>query len=113
VGVAPNHVSGLGTAANDLFAGMYTAPAEEAAANARAAMARASAQVDILQGQGDILEGQTYGQAAALADRALFMTLGTQRTAAAGSGSTGGGSAGTILRSSVQQGALNRSVIQQ
>jgi hypothetical protein len=94
-------------------------------------MARASTQADIVQGQGDILEGQTYRQAAALADlnaayrarstaiqttqadRALFMTLGMQRTAAAGSGSTGGGSAGAILRSSVQQGALNRSVIQQ
>ena len=47
----------LSTAASDLFAGLYTAPAEQAGAEAQVAMANASAQADILQGQGDILEG--------------------------------------------------------
>lgn len=124
-------ISSIGTAASDLFAGMYTAPAEQAAAQAQVSTAKATASADILQGQGDILEGQTYGQAATLAElnaqytaqstaiqesqaqRKLYMNLGEESAAAAGSGSSGGGSAGAILRSSAQQGALNAAVIQQ
>src|ERR1700761_1394790 len=130
-GLFSSGVSSLSTAASDLFAGMYTAPAEQAGAEAQVAMANASAQADLLQGQGDILEGQTYGQAATLAElnaqytaqstaiqesqaqRQLYTTLGTQAAAAGGSGSSGGGSAGAIMRNSAQQGALNAAVIQQ
>jgi hypothetical protein len=39
------------------------------------------------------------------------MTLGGQRAAAAGSGSSGGGSAHDILANSAAQGALNRQVL--
>jgi hypothetical protein len=124
-------VSSIGTAASDLFAGLYTAPAEQAAAQAQVAMAKASASADILQSQGDILEGQTYGQAATLAElnaqytqestaiqeaqaqRQTYMAIGGATAAAGGSGSSGGGSAGAILRNSAQQGALNAAVIQQ
>jgi hypothetical protein len=130
-GLFTSGVSSLSTAASDLFAGMYTAPAEQAAAKAQVAMANASASADILQGQGDILEGQTYGEAASLAtlnaqytaqstaiqesqaQRQLYTSLGAQAAAAGGSGSSGGGSAADIIRNSAQQGALNRSVIQQ
>jgi hypothetical protein len=130
-GLFSSGVSSLSTAASDLFAGLYTAPAEQAGAEAQVAMANASAQADILQGQGDILEGETYSEAATLAqtneaytaqstaiqvsqaDRALYMNLGAQSAAAGGSGSSGGGSAADIIRNSAQQGALNRSVIQQ
>lgn len=130
-GLFTSGVSSLGTAASDLFAGMYTAPAEQAAARAQVAMAKASSQADILQGQGDILEGQVYGQAASLAQlnaqyterstaiqesqaqRQLYMSLGSQAAAAGGSGSSGGGSAAAIMRNSAQQGALNAAVIQQ
>jgi hypothetical protein len=130
-GLFTSGVSSLSTAASDLFAGEYTAPAEQAAATAQADMATASAQADLLQGQGDVLEGQAYGEAATLAnlnaeytaqstainvsqaDRALYMNLGTQSAAAGGSGSSGGGSAADILRNSAQQGALNRGVLQQ
>src|SRR5690348_16037358 len=90
---------------------------------------RAEAQAARLKAQGDILEGQAYGEAATLAglnaqytaastriqqvqaDRALYMTLGGQRAAAAGSGSSGGGSAHDILANSAAQGALNRQVL--
>jgi hypothetical protein len=124
-------VNSLGTAASDLFAAQYTAPAQQAAVEAQVAMANASAQADILQGQGDILEGQTYGLAANLAtlnaqytqqstaiqaaqaQRQTYMALGGARAAAGGSGSSGGGSAGDILRNSAQQGALNQAVITQ
>jgi hypothetical protein len=130
-GLFSSGVSSLSTAASDLFAGMYTAPAEQAGAEAQVAMANASAQADILQGQGDILEGQTYGLASTLAQtnaaytaqstaiqesqaqRQLYMTLGTAAAAASGSGSSGGGSAADIIRNSAQQGALNQSVIAQ
>ncbi len=130
-GLFSSGVSSLSTAASDLFAGMYTAPAEQAGAEAQVAMANASAQADLLQGQGDILEGQTYGLASTLAQtnaaytaqstaiqesqaqRQLYMTLGTAAAAAGGSGSSGGGSAADIIRNSAQQGALNQSVIAQ
>jgi hypothetical protein len=130
-GLFSSGISSLGTAASDLFAGLYTAPAEQAGAEAQVAMANASAQADILQGQGDILEGQTYGLASTLAQtnaaytaqstaiqesqaqRQLYMTLGTAAAAAGGSGSSGGGSAADIIRNSAQQGALNQSVIAQ
>ena len=93
--------------------------------------ARAAGQADILKGQGDILEGEAYGTAATLAqqnaqftaqstaiqvaqaDRSLYMNIGAGKAAAAGAGGTGGGSAGDILRSSAEQGALNRGVLQQ
>jgi hypothetical protein len=130
-GLFSSGVSSLSTAASDLFAGMYTAPAEQAGAEAQVAMANASARADLLQGQGDILEGQTYGQAATLAElnaqytaqstaiqesqaqRQLYTTLGTQAAAAGGSGSSGGGSAADIMRNSAQQGALNLAIIKQ
>ena len=130
-GLFSSGVSSLSTAASDLFAGLYTAPAEQAGAEAQVAMANASAQADLLQGQGDILEGQTYGLASTLAQtnaaytaqstaiqesqaqRQLYMTLGTAAAAAGGSGSSGGGSAADIIRNSAQQGALNQSVIAQ
>jgi hypothetical protein len=130
-GLFTSGVSSLSTAASDLFAGEYTAPADQAAATAQADMAKASASADLLQGQGDVLEGQAYGEASTLAslnaeyttestaiqvsqaDRALYMNLGTQAATAGGSGSSGGGSAADILRNSAQQGALNRGVLQQ
>jgi hypothetical protein len=130
-GLFTSGVSNLGTAASDLFAGMYTAPAEQAAAEAQVAMANASAKADILQGTGDVLEGQVYGEAAILAQlnaqyterstaiqeqqaqRSLYMNLGSQAAAAGGSGSSGGGSAAAIMRNSVEQGALNLAVIRQ
>ena len=49
----------------------------------------------------------------AQADRSLYMNIGTAKAAAAGSGGTGGGSAADILRSSTEQSALNRGVLQQ
>jgi hypothetical protein len=49
----------------------------------------------------------------AQAQRQLYMTLGTQSATAGGSGSSGGGSAADILRTSAQQGALNTAVLQQ
>ena len=117
-GLFTSGVSSLGTAASDLFAGMYTAPAEQAAAEAQVAMANASAKA-------------VYGEAATLAQlnaqyterstaiqeqqaqRSLYMNLGSQAAAAGGSGSSGGGSAAAIMRNSVEQGALNLAVIRQ
>jgi hypothetical protein len=124
-------VSELSTAASDLFAGLYTAPAEAAAATAQEDTAEATAQADILQGQGAAIEGEAYGEAATLAqlnaqystastniqvaqsNRSNYMNIGTDMAAAGASGSSGGGSAGDILRNTAQQGALNTAVIQQ
>jgi hypothetical protein len=124
-------ISSISAGVSNIFAGVFGAPAQAAAASAQAAAAAAAAQADILQGQGAAIEGQAYGEAASLAtlnaqytaqstaiqeaqaQRSLYMTLGTSRAAAAGSGSAGGGSAGDILRSSSQQGALNAAVIGQ
>lgn len=123
-------IGSISSGVSSLFQGLYTAPAEAAAATAQQQMAEASSSADILQAQGDILEGQTYGAAASLAnlnagytaastniqaaqaDRSLFMQIGSERAAAAGSGSSGGGSAADIFRNSAQQGALNKAVIQ-
>src|ERR1700733_14054786 len=117
-GLFSSGISSLSTAASDLFAGLYTAPAEQAGAEAQVAMADASAQADLLQGQGDILEGQTYGLASTLAQtnaaytaqstaiqesqaqRQLYMTLGTAAAAAGGSGNFGGGAGKTQPASS-------------
>ena len=52
-------------------------------------------------------------QVSQAASGALYDDLGAQSAAAGGSGSSGGGSAADIIRNSAQQGALNRSVIQQ
>lgn len=123
-------VSDITSGISSLFAGEATGY-QAAAAEEQAAAARAAGQADILKGQGDILEGEAYGTAATLAqqnaqftaqstaiqvaqaDRSLYMNIGAGKAAAAGAGGTGGGSAGDILRSSAEQGALNRGVLQQ
>jgi hypothetical protein len=123
-------VGDLSSAVSSLFAGEATKFQAEAADEAAVA-AKAAGQADVLKGEGDVLEGQMNGTAADLAklnatytaqstaiqvakaDRAQFMQLGSEKAAAAGSGGTGGGSAADILRSSAEQGALNRGVLQQ
>jgi hypothetical protein len=109
-------VSAVGSGVSNIFSGIaagYTAQQQQDAALAaeqQAAAARTAAQGDILQGQGDVIESQMYTTAAGLAtqqaeftaqstaiqkaqaDRTLYMTLGGERAAAGGSGSSGRGS---------------------
>lgn len=90
-----------------------------------------AAQGDQAKAQGDILEGQNYTLAATLAgqneqfaetsteikqaqaDRQLYLQIGGQKADVAGAGFAESGSAIDLLRSSAQQGALNRAVLGQ
>lgn len=83
----------------------------------------------LLGAQGDLAEGKAYGTAATLAtqneaivgestrlsqyqaSRQLQQNIGSAQAAAGANGLTGGGSAGDIIRSSRQQGALTQQVI--
>lgn len=86
---------------------------------------------DKAKAQGDFIEAQNYTLASQLAtqneqftetstaikevqaDRQLYMTLGTERADTAGAGFANSGSAIDLLRSSAQQGALNKAVLGQ
>lgn len=88
-----------------------------------------SAISDLFGAAGDASEAKAYGQASAFAkqnaqvsaestalqqyqaQRQVYQITGAGQAAAAGNGLTGGGSAQDILRSSVQQGALQKQVI--
>jgi hypothetical protein len=122
--------SNIGAGISDIFAAEATGY-QAAAYGEQAAAALTTEQADLLRAQGDVVEGQMYGTAASLADlnaqftaqstaiqaaqsqRQQFLTTGTQRASAAALGSSGGGSAGDILRSSVSQAQLNRGVLMQ
>jgi hypothetical protein len=122
--------SNIGAGISDIFAAEatgYTAAAYEE----QSAAALTAGQADLLRARGDVAEGQMYGTAASLADlnaqfteqstkiqvaqsqRQQFLTTGTQRASAAALGSSGGGSAADIVRSSVSQAQLNRGVLMQ
>jgi len=122
--------SSIGAGVSDLFAAEATGY-QAAAFEEQSAAALTTEEADLLRAQGDIVEGRMYGTAADLADlnaqfteqstkiqvaqsqRQQFLTTGTQRAGAAALGSSGGGSAGDILRSSVSQAQLNRGVLMQ
>lgn len=88
-------LSGEASAAGDfLSAGAYSAGAKYAAINE-----------GIAREAGRIKEFQT--------NRAIFQTLGQQRTAYAGGGLKQSGTAIDVYRNSVSQGALERAIVQE
>jgi hypothetical protein len=105
-----------------------TAQAQAQSGQQQSAAAQTTAAADLLQGSGDILEGHAYGAAASLAtlnaqyttastaiqepqgQRQIYQTIGGIKASVAGSGLTEGGTAGDILASSAQQGALSQAV---
>ncbi len=136
-----NTISFFGGAVNDLFSS--SAKADEynlkgAGLNISAQGTRISAEGIRLQGQagrlraqGDITEAQNYTTAAGLArqnseftaqstklqeltaDRQIYQGIGTERAEVGGAGFQQSGSAVDLLRSSAQQGALQKEVISQ
>jgi hypothetical protein len=94
---------GLG-AAGDLFQGIFGAAGDLAEAKAYKQAAAYSHQNAIISREaGDIRLEQT--------GRAIYKTLGSQQAGYAAAGLTGGGSAQSVLRSSVSQGALEKAIV--
>jgi hypothetical protein len=117
----------FGNAATDIATGEAD-QAKAAAARQQAAAAQTTAAADLLQGQGDVLEGQAYGEASSLAElnaqyteastgiqeaqaqRQQYQVIGNEKAEVAGAGLKNAGTAADLLRSSVQQGALNQAI---
>jgi hypothetical protein len=131
--IGPQTFTDLGGAVSDLFAGLAATTAANLKAqglNIEAQGTDISSQATLLQAQGDIAEATQYGLAQSLAqqnaqytatstaiqaaqlDRQTSLTIGTQKAGYGGGGLAESGSALDVLRSSVQQGSLARSVLQ-
>lgn len=100
LGLTGGQVGGLG----DLFSGIASGIGKFDEGGAYSDAAKyASQNAIIAQEAGDIKKEQ--------ASRQIFKVIGAQKAEYAGAGLTGGGSAQEVLRSSVQQGALEKAII--
>lgn len=127
-------ISGLGSAASDIFAGMAAKDQSKLKAKGiriGAEGTRLSAESLRIKARSDITEAGTYDLAAGLArqnkaftetstaiksaqqDRDLFKAMGATRADVAGAGFAESGSALDILRDSASQGALAKAVLGQ
>ena len=94
-------MSGIGGAVEDLFGAIG---ADQSAAAYKKAAEIASSNADITLRSGQIQAGQEA--------RTVYQALGTEKATTAAAGfDTSSGSAGDLLRSSVQQGALAKQLI--
>jgi hypothetical protein len=97
--------SGAG-AAGDLFGGIASGLGDFAEAGAYKTAAKyARANANIAQSAGDIKLEQTK--------RAIYKTIGAQDAGYASAGLTGSGSAQSVLRDSISQGSLEKSIVRE
>jgi len=100
MGLTGGQIGGIGDAIGGLF-GFLGDMSEASAYNKAAEYAQQNAVIS--REAGDIKEEQTQRQ--------IYKTLGQQQAGYAGAGLTSGGSAQSVLRSSVSQGSLEKAIV--
>lgn len=131
-GLSSSTFGNAGGAVADIFGGIGAATSTQLQAqglNIQAEGTQISSESELLQAQGNLAEGQEYSLAENLAkqneayteastniqaaqqERQVAMTIGGERAATGGAGLANSGSAGDLLRSSAQQGALAGAVL--
>lgn len=95
---------GIASGAGQMFAGIFSSFGDKAEADAYGAAARNARQNAAYTALSTgIQERQTQ--------RAIYQNIGTQKATTAASGFTGGGSAMDVVKSTVQQGGLQKSIV--